>query len=565
MVSDTTRIGTTIAGYRVESLLGRGGMSVVYLAEHMRLGRKVALKVLAPALARDDAFRERFIHESQRAAELDHPNVISIYDAGEVEGGEADGLLYIAMRYVQGADLKSIVSGEGPLSVGRTLFILEQVANALDAAHDRSLIHRDVKPSNILVAQPSDHVYLTDFGIVKHTTSPGLTRTGIFIGTADYAAPEQIEGRPLDGRTDVYALGCVLYECLTAKPPFDREAEVAVMHAHLTEPPPSLTDARPDLPPGLNRIVATAMAKPKEERFATCPQLVDASRAAVLERHPTPAEPRASSVSVPDSTPLTPEVLAPAPTPEVFVPPPAPEVVGPPLPAPVLATADPPAGAVEEPAAPAGRGVRSQQWIVYALIALAAAALSGGIVLFATSDDDAESPSVAASGTALPGQQELGLEALVPSQIWNACAMQNTPRPGAVESAVCQLPQTADSPGRVPDRLELSLYPDASTVNAAYNAERARSGVESAGRCDGASWGGEGAWFHPVAPGAPSKPGGDRFCFFDGDDAVIVWTHRQLSQQTHREMLAIAREGSVNHAGLFSWWRFWRHNIGKTR
>jgi serine/threonine-protein kinase len=555
MVSDTTRIGTTIAGYRVESLLGRGGMSVVYLAEHMRLGRKVALKVLAPALAQDDAFRERFIHESQRAAELDHPNVISIYDAGEVEGGEADGLLYIAMRYVQGADLRSILGAEGALSVGRTLFILEQVANALDAAHDRSLIHRDVKPSNILVAQPSDHVYLTDFGIVKHTTSRGLTRTGIFVGTAEYAAPEQIEGRPLDGRTDVYALGCVLYECLTAKPPFDREAEVAVMHAHLTEPPPTLTDARPDLPPALNRIVATAMAKPKEERFATGPQLVDAARAAVLERHPSPAEPRASTGLVPESPP---------PTPEVVMPPPTPEVVGPPVPAPVLAASEPAAAvAVEEPAAPsARRGVRSQ-WVVYALIALAAAALSGGIVLFATSGDDSESPGAAGPRTALSGQ-ELGLEDLVPSQIWNACASQNTPRPGAVESAVCQPAQSA-SPGRTPDRLELSLYPDASSVNAAYQAERGDSGVRSEGRCDGASWGGEGAWYHAVAPGAPEKPGGDRFCFFDGDDAVIVWTHRQLAQETHREMLAIAREGSINHSGLFSWWRFWRHNIGKTR
>jgi serine/threonine protein kinase len=547
MVSDTTRIGTTIAGYRIESLLGRGGMSVVYLAEHMRLGRKVALKVLAPALAQDEAFRERFIYESQRAAELDHPNVISIYDAGEVEGGDADGLLYIAMRYVHGSDLKSILQDQGPLSVGRTLFILEQVGSALDAAHERNLIHRDVKPSNILVAQPSDHVYLTDFGIVKHTTSRGLTRTGIFVGTVDYAAPEQIEGRPLDGRTDVYALGCVLYECLTAKPPFDRQAEVAVMHAHLTEPPPSLTDTRPDLPGALDRVVATAMAKPKEERFATGPQLVEAARAAVLQRHPAPAERRERAEPMPESSP--------PPPPLVELPPPPPPSVP--------RAVEPPVAPIEERAAPAGRGGRGQ-WIVYALIALAAAALSAGIVVFATRGDDSESPSGAASRTELAAQEELRLEDLVPSQIWNACAVQNTPPPGAVESAVCTPAQT-DSPGRVPDRLELSLYPNASTVNAAYKQARDSSGVKSAGRCDGASWGGEGAWFHTVAAGAPSKPGGDRFCFFDGDDAVIVWTHRQLAQATHREMLATAREGAVNHAGLFSWWRFWRHNIGKTR
>ena len=247
-VSETTRIGTVFAGYRVESLLGRGGMSVVYLAEHVRLGRKVALKVLASPLTHDESYRERFIRESQRAADLDHPNVIPIYDAGEIEGGDTDGLLYIAMRYVDGSDLRTLVRRDGQLSVGRTIFMLEQVAAALDAAHDRDLIHRDVKPSNILVAEPSEHVYLTDFGVAKQTTAPDLTRTGVFVGTVDYAAPEQIEGLTLDRRTDIYALGCVLYECLAGRPPFDREAEVAVMHAHLATPPPKLTDVRPDLP-----------------------------------------------------------------------------------------------------------------------------------------------------------------------------------------------------------------------------------------------------------------------------------------------------------------------------
>ena len=209
---DNTRIGTEIAGYRIESLLGRGGMSVVYLAEHVRLGRKVALKLLAPMLSDDESFRERFQRESRRAAELDHPNVVPIFDAGE-----ADGQLFIAMRYIEGCDLKTLIRREGPLGVGRTLFILEQAADGLDAAHERNLIHRDVKPANILIAEPSEQVYLTDFGVVKHTASQGLTRTGFFIGTVDYAAPEQIEGLPVDARTDVYALGCVLYECLVGQ------------------------------------------------------------------------------------------------------------------------------------------------------------------------------------------------------------------------------------------------------------------------------------------------------------------------------------------------------------
>ena len=186
---DNTRIGTEIAGYRMESLLGRGGMSVVYLAEHVRLGRRVALKLLAPMLSDDETYRDRFQRESRRAAELDHPNVVPIFDAGE-----ADGQLFIAMRYIEGCDLKTLIRREGQLGVGRTLFILEQAADGLDAAHERNLIHRDVKPGNILIAEPSEQVYLTDFGVVKHTASKGLTRTGFFIGTVDYAAPEQIEG-----------------------------------------------------------------------------------------------------------------------------------------------------------------------------------------------------------------------------------------------------------------------------------------------------------------------------------------------------------------------------------
>ncbi|MDX6536349.1 MAG: hypothetical protein QOD37_690, partial [Gaiellales bacterium] len=279
---DNTRIGTEIAGYRIESLLGRGGMSVVYLAEHVRLGRKVAIKLLAPMLSADETYRDRFQRESQRAAELDHPNVVPIYDAGE-----ADGQLFIAMRYVEGCDLKALINREGQLGIGRTLFILEQAADGLDAAHQHDLIHRDVKPANILIAEPSEHVFLTDFGVVKHTASKGLTRTGFFIGTVDYAAPEQIEGLPVDARTDVYALGCVLYECLVGKAPFDRDAEITVMHAHLIDAPPVLTAARPDLPKALNRVLASALAKSKDDRFESCGRLIEAARVAALQRRTT--------------------------------------------------------------------------------------------------------------------------------------------------------------------------------------------------------------------------------------------------------------------------------------
>src|SRR4029079_6203306 len=297
-----------------------------------------------------------------------------IYDAGEVDGGDADGLLYIAMRYVDGPDLRSLLRREGHLGVGRTLYMLEQVASALDAAHDNDLIHRDVKPSNILIAEPSEHVYLTDFGVAKQTSAPDLTRTGIFVGTIEYAAPEQIEGLTLDRRTDVYALGCVLYECLAGRPPFERDAEVAVMHAHLTSPPPRLTEVRPDLPKELDRVVARAMAKSRDERFATTPELVDAAHA-VLRRSSTTSHPVAdryeepvATISVDGSGELDLPV-AETPTP----PPPAASQVE----APPAEPAELPAASTPRPDPPGGRRTPSMpRWGLTAILVALAAIIS---------------------------------------------------------------------------------------------------------------------------------------------------------------------------------------------
>jgi YVTN family beta-propeller protein len=268
------RVGTEIAGYRIEVLAGRGGMSVVYRAEHLRLGRKVALKLLAPELATNEAFRDRFIRESRLAASIDHPNIIPIYDADEV-----DGLLYIAMRYVEGTDLKGLLRRNGPLDPTRAVNIVSQAARALDAAHVRGLIHRDVKPANFLIVPAEDedsfdHVYLSDFGLVKRVAAESrITGTGQFVGTVEYVAPEQIEGKPVDGTADVYSLGCVLYECLTGKAPFERDSEVAVMWAHVKEEPPKVTPHRSDLPPAVDEIVAKAMAKGAQDRYPTCGNL----------------------------------------------------------------------------------------------------------------------------------------------------------------------------------------------------------------------------------------------------------------------------------------------------
>jgi predicted Ser/Thr protein kinase len=272
-------VGETFGEYTVEAVLGRGGMGTVYLAAHERLGRKVALKLLAPELAHDEAFRARFLRESRLAASLDHPNVIPIYDTNEI-----NGLLYLAMRYVNGPSLQSLVRERGPLSIGETSRIVDQVAGALDAAHGAGLVHRDVKPANVLVAEPGEHVYLCDFGLAKLTSSGGTTQTGFFLGTLDYAAPEQIEGKEVDARTDVYALGGVLYYCLTGRPPYVRDGDVALLQAHLNDPPPVPSSVRGDLPRAVDGVVAKAMAKARAARSQTAGAVAtDLRRAAVGE------------------------------------------------------------------------------------------------------------------------------------------------------------------------------------------------------------------------------------------------------------------------------------------
>ena len=267
------RIGTEFAGYRIEALLGRGGMSVVYRAENVRLGNKVALKLLADELAEDESFRERFVRESRTAAMLNHPNIITIYDAGDWKG-----VLYIAMRWVE-TDLKAHLRREGPLAPDHAIAIAAQVGSALDAAHVRGLLHRDVKPANILLEAGESSAppiaYLADFGLTKHLESrSGITASGQFVGTIDYMSPEQIEGLDVDSRTDIYSLGCVIFESLAGATPFRRETEVAVLWAHMREDPPQLSEVRIDLPRELDAVLAKAMAKAPEDRYPNCQELV---------------------------------------------------------------------------------------------------------------------------------------------------------------------------------------------------------------------------------------------------------------------------------------------------
>ncbi|WP_413755714.1 serine/threonine-protein kinase [Streptomyces sp. MMBL 11-3] len=275
-------VGSQVAGYLIEEEAGRGGMAVVYRARDLRLGRTVALKLLAPELARNDTFRRRFTHESRVAAAIDHPHIVPVFEAGE-----ADGVLYIAMRYVAGRDLRHLLDREGPLPLAAAVRIAFQVASALDAAHDHGLVHRDVKPGNVLVAAGTDsdhpeHVYLTDFGLTKKSLSlTGFTTVGQFVGTLDYVAPEQISGRPVDGRCDVYSLACVVYETLTGRPPFQRDDDMALLWAHQYDVPPAAGGALGAPGDAVDAVLAKGLAKRPEDRYGSCLAFVGALRSVV--------------------------------------------------------------------------------------------------------------------------------------------------------------------------------------------------------------------------------------------------------------------------------------------
>jgi serine/threonine-protein kinase len=339
-MSSDLQPGSQLAEYRIERLVGRGGMGVVYQAEHVHLGKRVALKVLPPEYMKDSSFRERFELEARLAASLEHPNIVPVTDAGEFQGE-----LWIAMRFVDGTDLREVLHAHGALNPIRAVSILGRVASALDTAHAAGLVHRDVKPGNILLEPPSptrqvEHVYLTDFGLTKQVDAAAddvagqfaaqdapkahgdeaegpdhgpmgpdhgplgpegedgdggsvpdrqLTRAGYFAGTVDYAAPEQFRGEPLDGRVDVYALGCVMYECLTGSAPFTGEDERHVMLMHLQSPPPKASAVQPGIPRGIDAVIARAMAKDREARFATCREMVDAARSFLAGWDPSSA------------------------------------------------------------------------------------------------------------------------------------------------------------------------------------------------------------------------------------------------------------------------------------
>ena len=271
--------GSRVAGYLLEEEVGAGGMAVVFRARDERLDRPVALKLLAPGLAADEEFRHRFLRESRAAAAVDDPHIIPVYEAGE-----AGGVLFIAMRYVSGGDVRDLLRREGPLAPARVAAIISPVASALDAAHAAGLVHRDVKPANMLIdARPGrpDHVYLSDFGLAKPGSASALTGTGVYLGTAAYMAPEQIQGQGVDGRADQYALGCAAFELLCGGAPFERDQDMAVIWAHLSVPPPLVVSRRAGLPPGVDEVLSKVLAKAPDDRYPSCREFAEALRQAL--------------------------------------------------------------------------------------------------------------------------------------------------------------------------------------------------------------------------------------------------------------------------------------------
>ncbi|GAA3893583.1 hypothetical protein GCM10022243_68090 [Saccharothrix violaceirubra] len=268
--------GRRLGHYRIDGVLGRGGMSVTYRATDVRLGRKVALKVIGEHLTADAEFRERFVDEARNTSAIDHANIVPLYDFDEV-----DGLLYIAMRLVDGQDLASHIK-DGPLPPARTLTLLAQVAEALDMLHGKGLVHLDVKPANVLVTTKEavrEHVYLADFGLTRRGATGHRTRTGDFLGSPTYAAPEHLRGEPLDGRTDQYALACMLFACLSGRPPFQGGVQ-EVIQGHLGAEIPALTTLV-SVPPAIDEVLRKGTAKDPARRYGSCQELVEAARVAL--------------------------------------------------------------------------------------------------------------------------------------------------------------------------------------------------------------------------------------------------------------------------------------------
>ena len=585
MTTTLPLIGEDFAGYWLRSILGRGGMSVVYEAENMRLGSTLALKVLAPELATQDVFRSRFLQESRIAASLNHPNVIPIYDMGP-----CGDLLYIAMRYVSGADLRVVLKTYGHITPDQAVLLVGQAARALDAAHRQGLVHRDVKPGNILIERGEedepDHVYLSDFGITKHALSQtGLTATGQFVGTIDYIAPEQIQDKPVDARTDIYSLGCVLYECLTGRVPFKKDVDAAVLWAHVGEPPQPPSAVRPDLPRGLDDVVLRALAKDPNDRYGTCREFLGAAQKALAAsggRDTTVMQSPTSVLAAPPPTrPQQPKESE-------RVPSAVPSGGG--WPSPVDRGSSPPVdrvapsggGAPPPDWAPTTRSSRPRQprrWRWLAAAAVVVVALAGGAVALALSggDSNASSHDHVAGHTGKSSMAKA--PARPPNQIIQALTVANesADAKGLIPPQSCK-PMSATivsctHPHFGADSVRIQTYPSTTALYSAYVSEvKSVSGAPFQANfndCNPDQTNGEVSWNHAhqhpkiysiqqieMGDVTDNQAAGRVFCTFANSELNIVWT------QDDGHMLGVV--SGAPHLNTWYWWYNVHHNIDLT-
>jgi serine/threonine protein kinase len=613
-------VGTEFAGYRLNAVISRTNMSVVYTAEHPRLGHAVALKVLAPDLATNDRFRERFVSESRMAAGVRHPNVIPIYDAGPF-----DGLLYIAMLYVAGADLRAILKERGRLTPDQAVLLLGQAGRGLDAAHRQNLVHRDVKPGNILVErgedQDPDHVYLSDFGITKRAlTHTGLTSTGQFVGTVDYVAPEQIAGGHVDGRADIYSLGCVLYECLVGSVPFVKEYEQAIVYSHQHDATPRPSALRPDLPEAIDHVIAQATAKNPDDRYPSCRAMMDAAAEAfgLADSRPIRVATVISNLSpqpTPPPYPSTPPPSTPPPsTPPPSTPPPAatPPPSYPAWQTPPGSTAAPAASAPPPPPASQPSWGQERPWpqqqrtwltsVVVAAVALALGAALATVAFLATRDNGTVTSVVGPSGgggsgttgattgvasaKGFPAHSE-GLQLVMDPRVLGhgQCQDSRSTLPGvpatiateAIEMVRCHAP-AAQFPTVT---YEVLLYRDTATLTGQFNSilrawkatgKWERSPSACAAGVGKVFAGGPVKWHHPANPPAPPALAGYRACYNAAPAPLMVWTHMRNNGQVqtdHYDTLVVATTSNSGTlpSDLRDFWRFvgtLRTPIGKS-
>jgi serine/threonine protein kinase len=555
-------VGDDLAGYRLIGVLGRSGMSVVYEAENPRLGNTVALKVLVPELAANDVFRARFLKESRIAASLSHPNVIPIYDMGSHED-----LLYIAMRYVAGADLRGLLKAQHSIPPLQALSLIGQTGRALDIAHLHGLVHRDVKPGNILIEQLENdddpgHVYLTDFGITKHAASrSGLTATGEFMGTIDYIAPEQIRGKSVDGRADIYSLGCVLYECLTGRVPFEKDIQAAVLWAHVEEMPAMPSTLRPELPAGIDAVLARVLAKDPGERYPTCRELVSAARTA-LQGSATSAEqqqgtgsPRSDTVWVDLNSPGAP-VRQPGSLPAAY------------------ARPFPPAGG-QQPAAGDGRAARHRP--PRGPLLLAGAGILA--VIIAATAVWVTSRGSPARSTSRPMAARMPTHSMAPNHVMQALALANLATHGLLPTSTCRAQSTTlvtcSRPNFAIQTVSFRTYPSQDALYKAYTAAVRSLGIRHGtnsirtnfGDCSKTMSYGEVSWNHDFRHPktyslAQSRSGrlmpatqaaGRVACTITGSQYDLVWT------EDAGHMLA--KLSGSPHDAAWRWWRAVHHDI----